>query len=121
MGGRSRPLPSIRSSNATERNRAERQAVNSVIQGSAADLMKEAMLQCVAELARHRLRARLIAQLHDEVLFEVHEDDADRCAEVVRECMETIGSFFEANGAKLPKMPVAVAMGETWGTMVEVQ
>ena len=120
MGGRSRPLPSIRSSNATERNRAERQAVNSVIQGSAADLMKEAMLQCVAELARHRLRARLIAQLHDEVLFEVHEDDADRCAEVVRECMETIGSFFEANGAKLPKMPVAVAMGETWGTMVEV-
>lgn len=118
MGGRHRPLPHIASSNAELRAKAERQSVNSVVQGSAADLMKEAMLGCVAALAQAGVRARLVCQLHDEVLFECMHEDASRCAKIVREQMEGIG---RVGRQVLPRLPVSIECGQSWGTMVAME
>ena len=71
LGGRRRPLPGLSATNDAERAKAERQVVNSIVQGSAADVAKEAMLACWAELGRRGLPCRLVCQIHDELLFEV--------------------------------------------------
>jgi DNA polymerase I-like protein with 3'-5' exonuclease and polymerase domains len=113
LGGRCRPLPNIASSVPGERAKSERQAVNSVIQGSAADLMKEAMLRCCDRLACHGVEACLLAQIHDEVLFEVAEAHVERCAAIVRETLEMI----DLDGRPLPPMPVSIVVGRTWGSM----
>lgn len=117
IAGRCRPLPHINGPNPAERAKAERQAVNSTIQGSAADLMKEAMLRATDEIARRGLDARLVAQLHDEVLFEVADADAPTCAEVVRRAMEDVG---DVDGFQLPRLPVNVSQGQAWGRMEAV-
>ena len=116
LGGRIRPLPNIRSSNAGERAKAERQAVNTTIQGSAADLMKEAMLSACSELNQQGVAARLICQLHDEVLFEVREEHVRTCATIVRQRLETIS----VAGRELPPMPVSLQCGKSWGQMSEM-
>jgi len=112
--GRKRPLPGITSENSSERAKAERQAVNSVVQGSAADAVKEAMVRCSAELERRGIRGRLIAQIHDELLFEVREADARTAAAIIKQCMEVI----DVDGKPLPPLPVTILCGSAWGTMV---
>ena len=79
--------------------------------------MKESMLRVVAELKRCRLDARLVAQLHDEVVFEVREEEAAACVETVRQVMEAIGNIDEFATFGLPPMPVSVALGPSWGQM----
>ena len=111
--GRKRPLPHIVSSNSSERAKAERQAVNTAVQGSAADLMKEAMLRCCAALEARGLEARLIAQIHDELLFEVSEPSVATAVEVIRASMEAI----DLAGRKLPPLPVSIVCGRSWGAM----
>jgi DNA polymerase-1 len=86
--GRLRRLPELRSPNFQVRMEAERQAVNTPVQGSAADLIKKAMIELHAELARRRLRSRLILQIHDELLLEVPEAEAEEARALVREVME---------------------------------
>ncbi len=70
------------------RAQSEREAVNMPIQGTAADILKRAMIELHGELARRRMRARMILTVHDELLFEAPKDEADETAAVVREKME---------------------------------
>jgi DNA polymerase I len=86
--GRLRRLPDLRSKNFPVRMEAERQAMNTPVQGSAADLIKQAMIDLHRELARRELRSRLILQIHDELLLEVPESEAEEARALVREVME---------------------------------
>jgi DNA polymerase-1 len=86
--GRLRRLPDLRSPNFPIRAEAERQAMNTPVQGSAADLIKKAMLDLHRELRVRELRSRLILQIHDELLLEVPEAEAETAAALVREVME---------------------------------
>jgi DNA polymerase-1 len=105
--GRLRRLPDINARNFQVRSEAERQAVNAPVQGSAADLIKKAMIELVAELESRALRARLILQIHDELLLEVSEEAADATRELVREVME---------GAMSLRVPLRVdaRLGRSW-------
>jgi DNA polymerase-1 len=84
LSGRRRFLPDLRSRNRNLRNAAERIAMNTPIQGSAADLIKIAMLRVDAALRERRLRARLLLQVHDELLLEAPNDEVDEVTELVR-------------------------------------
>jgi DNA polymerase-1 len=86
--GRLRRLPDLRSPNFPIRAEAERQAMNTPVQGSAADLIKKAMLDLHRELRRRRMASRLILQIHDELLLEVPEAEAEPARSLVREVME---------------------------------
>jgi DNA polymerase-1 len=86
--GRLRRLPDINSRNFQVRAEAERQAVNAPVQGSAADLIKRAMIDIHRELGARRMRTRLILQIHDELLFETPEAEAEAARELVTTRME---------------------------------
>ncbi len=86
--GRLRRLPDLRSKNFPVRMEAERQAMNTPVQGSAADLIKQAMIDLHRELASRKMRSRLILQIHDELLLEVPEAEAEKARALVREAME---------------------------------
>jgi len=87
--GRRRPIPELRSSDFQTRSLGERLAVNSVIQGSAADIIKVAMIRCHRRLAVEFPRARLVLQVHDELLFEVPAEQAEAMRETMVEEMVT--------------------------------
>ena len=86
--GRRRIIRAINSRNKTEKAAAERIAVNTPIQGSAADIVKTAMLNLDKRLASEQSRARLLLQVHDELILECPADDADKTAELVKNEME---------------------------------
>jgi DNA polymerase-1 len=88
--GRRRALPDLTSRNRVLRQAAERMAVNTVIQGTAADLIKKAMLAVDAALAEAGVSARVILQVHDELVLEVPEPEVERISELVREHMENV-------------------------------
>jgi len=88
--GRSRPIPDINSKNANMRGFAERTAVNTPLQGTAADLIKIAMIQIDQELRSRKLKSRMLLQVHDELLFEVPADELDLMRKLVREKMEGV-------------------------------
>ncbi len=104
--GRRRYLPALRSTGGLERSMAERAAINTPIQGSAADLVKLAMLRVHQALAR-RTGTRLLLQVHDELVLECPEGDADRVSEWVRTEME---------GCYALRVPLTVSVGRglTW-------
>jgi DNA polymerase-1 len=86
--GRRRAIPEIRSPHRATQGLGERLAINTVVQGSAADLIKVAMVNMQRRVERERLPLKLLLQVHDELLCETPADMADRCALVVREEME---------------------------------
>jgi len=86
--GRLRRLPDLRSKNVPVRMEAERQAMNTPVQGSAADLIKRAMIDLAAALGEQELRSRLILQIHDELLLEVPEAEAETARALVKQVME---------------------------------
>jgi DNA polymerase-1 len=88
--GRIRPIPDINNRNHNLRARAEREAINAPMQGTVADLVKMAMIRVRDRLRREQLGARMILQVHDELLLEVPEKEADRTKEVVRAEMENV-------------------------------
>jgi DNA polymerase-1 len=88
--GRRRFLPDLRSRNRVLREAAERMAVNTVIQGTAADLIKKAMVGVDADLRESGLAARMLLQVHDELVFEAPEAELERLGERVRARMETV-------------------------------
>ena len=88
--GRRRHLPDLASRNRALKNAAERMAVNTVIQGTAADLIKRAMVEVDAELSAAGLRARMILQVHDELVFEVPEREVDELRRRVPARMEAV-------------------------------
>jgi DNA polymerase-1 len=107
MAGRRRLVPNLTSRNFQMRAQAEREAVNMPIQGSAADILKKAMIDLHAELPRRHLTTRMILTVHDELLFESPRDEAEAAAEVVRERMEN------AVALSVP-LTVDVGIAENW-------
>jgi DNA polymerase I len=105
--GRVRPIPDIESRNPNQRGFAERTAVNTPLQGTAADLIKLAMIAIDRQLAERGLKTRMLLQVHDELLFEVPLDETAEVEKLVREGMEGV--------VKLNVPLVAdVAFGENW-------
>jgi DNA polymerase-1 len=107
MFGRRRPVPELTSKNGQIRAAAERVAVNLPIQGTAADILKRAMIDVYAALGRAHPRARMILTVHDELLFEAPADDAEAVAALVRETMSA------AVALKVP-LDVDVGIGANW-------
>jgi len=86
--GRRRPLPEINSTNRVQREFAERTAINTPIQGTAADIIKLAMLRVHRELAERRLQARMLLQIHDELVLEVPEFELSEVSGILKNHME---------------------------------
>jgi DNA polymerase-1 len=91
--GRVRPIPDINSKNANQRGFAERTAVNTPLQGTAADLIKIAMIRIDAALRERGMKSRMTLQVHDELVFEVPENEVDVMQPLVREHMEKVHSL----------------------------
>ena len=105
--GRRRPIQGIKATTGRHRNLAERTAINTVIQGSAADLIKMAMIQIDQELSILKLESRLILQIHDELVFEVPKTELAQVRELVRRLMNT------ALNLDVP-LEVDIAAGQNW-------
>ncbi len=90
MFGRVRPIPDINSKNANMRGFAERTAVNTPLQGTAADLIKLAMIQIDEELRKRKLSSRMLLQVHDELVFEVPERERETMHSLVKDKMENV-------------------------------
>jgi DNA polymerase-1 len=88
--GRRRPIPEINAHNANQRNFAERTALNSPLQGTAADLIKLAMIGVFQKLKEAGLLSRLLSQIHDELLFEAPEKEVGILAGIVKSSMEGV-------------------------------
>ena len=86
--GRRRPIPELKSSNFMQRSFGERVAMNSPIQGTAADIMKLAMIHVWEELHRRKLNSRLSLQIHDELLIETDRAEATEVAELLKDKMK---------------------------------
>ncbi|WP_312073441.1 DNA polymerase I [Atlantibacter sp.] len=107
LDGRRLYLPDIKSSNAARRAGAERAAINAPMQGTAADIIKRAMIAVDAWLEKEKPRVKLIMQVHDELVFEVHKDDVAAVSEKVHELMENSMTL------DVPLL-VEVGSGENW-------
>ena len=105
--GRRRTLRDINSRNATARQAAERDAINTPIQGSAADLIKVAMVKVDRALKAENLRTKMVLQIHDELVFDTPREEADRVKEIVRREMEGALDF----GVPLE---VGIGVGANW-------
>jgi DNA polymerase-1 len=88
--GRIRPIPDIQSRNANQRGFAERTAINTPLQGTAADLIKLAMIRIDRRLAKEKLQSRMTLQVHDELVFDVPKDEVDAVTDLVRHEMEHV-------------------------------
>lgn len=108
--GRIRPIPDINSKNATQRGFAERTAVNTPLQGTAADLIKLAMIRIDEEIRTRELKSRMTLQVHDELVFEVPENELDAMKPLVREHME------KAYSLEVPLL-VEIGVGPNWRDM----
>lgn len=107
--GRKCFIPNINASNPGWRAGAERQAINAPLQGTAADIMKKAMAQIPPALKAANLNARMLLQVHDELIFEVHEDELEKTMPLVKHIMENV--------VKLDVPLVAEAgSGKSWGS-----
>lgn len=105
--GRRRVLPDINSRNFNLRSFAERTAMNTPIQGAAADIIKKAMVDVYQQLQQHQLNSRVLLQVHDELVLEVVEAEKEKVAELVKKAME------EAVDLLVP-MLVEVKSGKNW-------
>ncbi|MCU1269019.1 MAG: polymerase [Acidobacteriaceae bacterium] len=106
--GRVRPIPDINSKNFNLRGFAERTAVNTPLQGTAADLIKLAMIRIDALIRDRQLKSKMTLQVHDELVFEVPEDEIDGMRSLVREQMENVHPSLS-----VPLM-VEIGVGKNW-------
>lgn len=107
LTGRKRIIPEIKSSNYNLRQFGERAAMNMPLQGSSADIIKIAMIKVTEKLKSEKLNSKIILQVHDELVLEANESEAEIVAEILKDCME--------NAVKL-KVPLTVEVhsGKTW-------
>jgi len=107
---RKRPLPDIRSNISNCRAAAERQAVNTIIQGTASDLVKQAMVVIDTHIKQDNMKSKLLIQVHDELVYETPLDELEKMSVLVKRCMEET--------PKLDiRLPVQVKVGERLGSM----
>jgi DNA polymerase-1 len=107
MFGRKRRVPEIQSQNAVTRAQGERLAINSPIQGTAADTIKRAMIRIRERFLREQVDAKMILQVHDELVFELPGNELDRTAPIVRETMEGAVSL-------VVPLKVDIGHGKSW-------
>lgn len=107
MFGRRRILRDITSSNRTVRGLAERNAINAPIQGSAADIMKLAMIEIARRFKQEGILSKMIMQVHDEVVIDTRHDELERVKRIVKEAMESVASL------SIP-LTAEVNSGENW-------
>jgi len=107
MMGRRRQLPDINARNFQIRQNAQRIAINTPIQGSAADLMKRAMIGVYQMLKNEQFQARMLMQVHDELVFEAPEEEVTRLTQKLKDVM---GSAMEL---KVP-LEIGIAWGNNW-------
>ncbi len=107
LWGRRRQIPELRARNYQVRTLGERLAVNTVIQGTAADIIKLAMVRCHSALAEEGLRTRLILTIHDELLFEGPPEEADGARALIEREMCGVWDLE-------PAMAVDVGVGANW-------
>ena len=105
--GRRRYLPDINSANSVVRGNAERNAINTPIQGSAADIIKKAMVNIFEIFNKRNLKSKMIIQVHDELVFDVYEDEIDIVKEIVKTEMENVVKL------KVP-LVVDIGIGKNW-------
>jgi DNA polymerase-1 len=105
--GRRRPIPELRSGNPNTRRLGERLAVNTVIQGTAADIIKVAMVRCQAALGEAGMKTRPVLQIHDELLFEGPPGEMDEATELVRREM---CAAYQLD----PPLEVEIGVGRDW-------
>ena len=108
--GRKRPIPDLLSKNPNLRGFAERTAVNTPLQGTAADLIKIAMLRLDLEIRELGLQAKMLLQVHDELVLEVPDAEVEVVKALVKECMES------AHALSVP-LEVEVSVGKNWRDM----
>lgn len=104
---RKRPLPELNSSNYNVRQFGERVAMNMPIQGTAADVIKIAMIRVDRALKEGGYRAKLVMQVHDELIVDAPRDEADAVMQLMQHCMETVGAF-------RVKLVAEAKCGESW-------
>ncbi len=107
MMGRRRLLPELKAANANIRNFGERAAMNAPVQGTAADIIKLAMVRVSDALKKEGLRARLILQVHDELLIEAPKEEEAKVTAILQSCMEQVFAL------KVP-LVAEVKTGESW-------
>ena len=107
--GRKRWLKDINSSNFTVRSYAERNAINSPIQGTAADMIKMAMIKIHEEFKTRNLRSKMIMQVHDELVFDAYKDEVDLIKPIIIDCMQT--ALILPNGVPAD---AEIGVGENW-------
>jgi DNA polymerase-1 len=105
--GRRLYLPEISTGNAIRRQAAERVAINAPVQGTAADIMKKAMLSVNDSLKEQKIDAKLILQVHDELVVESHEKDTEKVTKILTDSM--------SKAAKLSvPLEVEIGIGKNW-------
>jgi len=107
LWGRRRQIPELRARNYQTRTLGERLAVNTVIQGTAADIIKLAMVRTHAALASSGLRTRLLLTIHDELLFEGPPEEVQKASELIER--EMVGVW-----EREPPLAVDIGYGRTW-------
>ncbi|MBI3901022.1 MAG: DNA polymerase I, partial [Chlamydiia bacterium] len=107
FSGRKRPIPELSNPNPTIRAAAERLAINTPLQGTAADMIKLAMIAIDQEIDRQNLQGKMILQIHDELLFEVPDLELPIFQKLIKEKMEQVFTL---------KVPIIVdtAIGKNW-------
>jgi DNA polymerase-1 len=108
--GRRRAIPEINSSNRNLREAAERMAINMPVQGTSADIIKVAMVKLDKEMARLNLKSSMLLQVHDELIFEVPEEETDTMRKLAAEIMS------KAIELSVP-LKVETKIGKNWGEM----
>ena len=107
---RRRSITEINSANRQVREGAERMAINMPVQGTSADIIKVAMINLYREINKRRLRSRMLLQVHDELVFEVPEEELGEMSQLVPELMST------AIELSVP-LKVDINTGKNWGEM----
>ena len=108
--GRQRYIPEINSSNRQLREAAERMAINMPVQGTSADIIKVAMINLHQEMQKRQLKSKMLLQVHDELIFEVPQDEIEEMRQLVPQVMST------ALKLSVP-LKVDIKTGNNWGEM----